>query len=361
MTPVSLQHAPITARGAPDDAGVRWRAAVGGVVAGARGGQQVVTRSDRHGTPRRVAGVGAVGAIWITNDRTHGPGTLRAEMLREYRGSYAKPSICELLLPADAAIVLLDPDADPLWPAVWRVARNAPSDGRCYVVPWPTGRGSWRQWMIAASRARAGLTAAVVDLATPGCDPWRWTHSPPPPGGLLPPNASPLERELARIAIGRIAALDVPLRSLHDPARCPAAWLPWLAWQRRVEPWDPTWSDDEMRAAIAGSAGAYRRHGTPAADRAALDRLGRPWRITERPGGRHHVVRVHVGTSAERAADPQLGARALAALDASRRASVHYESSAIDLQEIALAPTVGVGGPVLAPPVIEIDLVAAAA
>ncbi|MCD9124037.1 phage tail protein I, partial [Cupriavidus sp. UGS-1] len=47
---------------------------------------------------------------------------------------------------------------------------------------------------------------------------------------LLPPNATPLERNLATVGAEAIAGVPVPLRDLWNPATCPPALLPFLAW-----------------------------------------------------------------------------------------------------------------------------------
>ena len=351
LRPADLRDVPVAARGAADDAGVRWRSPVTSSINPGIS-TSMIPRRDFGDRPRAVAGIGDLGALWVRGDADP-PGQLRLEVMSAYRSGYPKDA-CDLRLPREAVVVLA-PDR-PATPAVWRVDRDAGGDLHCYALPWPGGpAGGWKTWS-AAARESGGVTALICDLAAAGCDPWAMRWTPPPPGGLLPPGASPLERELARVIVGRLGALDAPLRALHDPAACPPAWLPVLAWQRRVQPWDPAWPPARMREAIASSAADYRAHGTVAGDRAMIESLGQPYLMVERPDGRHHEVLVRMYSSAARAADPSLAAGIAAAMEPVRRASVVYTSEAIDPDMLALAPTVGRAAPIIVAPPQWMDL-----
>ncbi|MDV2469830.1 phage tail protein I [Acinetobacter chinensis] len=69
---------------------------------------------------------------------------------------------------------------------------------------------------------------------------------------LLPPNATKLERNVEKLG-EKISDLPVPFVDLHHIDRCPVSHLPWLAWQHRVEYWNPDWTADEKRNAISES------------------------------------------------------------------------------------------------------------
>jgi len=58
------------------------------------------------------------------------------------------------------------------------------------------------------------------------------------PPSVLPPNATPFERNLE--SAGWRLGDDGPagIRSLWNPQSIPAALLPWLAWALGVEAWD---------------------------------------------------------------------------------------------------------------------------
>jgi phage tail P2-like protein len=102
---------------------------------------------------------------------------------------------------------------------------------------------------------------------------------------LLPPNATTLERVLTQGATAQ--ALPVPIDTLWDPERCPAALLPWLAWTFRVEDWNAAWSEARKRAVIAEAITIHRLRGTVAAVRRALRIAGfGDARIVERWGAK---------------------------------------------------------------------------
>jgi phage tail P2-like protein len=90
---------------------------------------------------------------------------------------------------------------------------------------------------------------------------------------LLPPNATPQETAI-EAATARIAEVPVPNAALWNPATCPAALLPWLAWALSVDEWDGTWPEERQRAVIAASVAVHRRKGTRGAVVAALAAAG---------------------------------------------------------------------------------------
>jgi len=78
---------------------------------------------------------------------------------------------------------------------------------------------------------------------------------------LLPPGATPLEIALAG-GTARLSAVPIPLDALWDPAACPLAILPWLAWSLSVDSWDPAWPEATKRQAVADSIKLHRLKGT---------------------------------------------------------------------------------------------------
>jgi len=97
---------------------------------------------------------------------------------------------------------------------------------------------------------------------------------------LLPPNATTVERALAH-SLARLSALDPGCRQMWDPALCPPAHLPWLAWALSVDRWDSDWTDAQKRAACATSYRVHRHKGTVGAMRTALGALGYSIQVTE--------------------------------------------------------------------------------
>jgi phage tail P2-like protein len=101
---------------------------------------------------------------------------------------------------------------------------------------------------------------------------------------LLPPsNATPRERAHAdtdgRLDDRRVESATIT--TLKDPATCPAALLPYLAWERSVDVWDPAWPEATKRAVIAAAPDVHRHKGTVYAVKAVLGALQVDADVTE--------------------------------------------------------------------------------
>lgn len=88
---------------------------------------------------------------------------------------------------------------------------------------------------------------------------------------LLPSNSTPLERHLAD-ATHR--SMPVPIADLWRPQSCPTHLLPYLAWARSVDRWDPAWSDPAKRGVIASAFYVHQHKGTIGALRRVVEPLG---------------------------------------------------------------------------------------
>lgn len=99
---------------------------------------------------------------------------------------------------------------------------------------------------------------------------------------LLPPGSSALERRLAQACSG-ISDLNVPLRDLWNPWKCPEKFLPYLAWAFSVDSWDENWSEQEKRTVVSESFWLHQRKGTIAAIRHVVEKWVIPCR--SRSGG----------------------------------------------------------------------------
>ena len=97
---------------------------------------------------------------------------------------------------------------------------------------------------------------------------------------LLPPNALPPERAMA-LATARVGDVPVPISTLHDPATCPAALLPWLAWAESVDEWDSGWTEAQKRSVIAAARAVHERKGTAGALSLAMQALDLDLTVTE--------------------------------------------------------------------------------
>lgn len=91
---------------------------------------------------------------------------------------------------------------------------------------------------------------------------------------LLPPNATARERavEGADAAVGDLDVAQVT--RVRDPAEAPAAYLPYLAWERSVDVWDPAWPEATKRAVVEAAPEVHRHKGTVHAVEVALGALG---------------------------------------------------------------------------------------
>ncbi|EIY4978753.1 phage tail protein I [Klebsiella quasipneumoniae] len=97
---------------------------------------------------------------------------------------------------------------------------------------------------------------------------------------LLPPGSSALERRLAQACSG-ISDLNVPLRDLWNPWKCPAKFLPYLAWAFSVDRWEETWTETAKRQAVSDAFWIHQRKGTVAAVKRVIEGLGYSMTIDE--------------------------------------------------------------------------------
>ena len=97
---------------------------------------------------------------------------------------------------------------------------------------------------------------------------------------LMATGSSLLEQRAAA-ACASISDLSVPLRDLWDPWKCPATFLPYLAWAFSVDGWDESWNEQEKRTVISESFWLHQRKGTVAAIRHVVEKLGYSMSIEE--------------------------------------------------------------------------------
>ncbi|WP_455871629.1 phage tail protein I [Serratia proteamaculans] len=97
---------------------------------------------------------------------------------------------------------------------------------------------------------------------------------------VLPPGSSVLERRAAEAcSVGM--DLNVPLRDLWNPEKCPVKFLPYLAWAFSVDRWDEDWPEAEKRKAVSDAFYIHRRKGTVAAIRRVIENMGYSMSIAE--------------------------------------------------------------------------------
>lgn len=89
---------------------------------------------------------------------------------------------------------------------------------------------------------------------------------------LLPPNATELERKIAKV--GKEAFDLQSIRVIKDIDTVPAQFLPFIAWQRSVDYWDESWQESLKRSVIKNARDQHRIKGTTAAIKRALEPFG---------------------------------------------------------------------------------------
>lgn len=90
---------------------------------------------------------------------------------------------------------------------------------------------------------------------------------------LLPPNATELERRLEAV-MSNVDNIPVPLRDLWNPDTCPAALLPWLAWQLSIDAWKPYWPESVKRERVRRALEIQRHKGTVESVRSVVESFG---------------------------------------------------------------------------------------
>jgi len=116
---------------------------------------------------------------------------------------------------------------------------------------------------------------------------------------LLPQNSTFIERTLASTQ-QHLSELPVDTRYIRSPEHCPAALLPFLAWELSVDDWNPNWGVDVKRRVIANSIAVHRRKGTRGAVRRALEAIFGEGAFTIVEGanaGTYNGAKLHDGTS----------------------------------------------------------------
>src|SRR5574344_1255844 len=87
---------------------------------------------------------------------------------------------------------------------------------------------------------------------------------------ILPPNATPLLKDLEQSTASRFPLLYGGVRYLNNPDLCPDYLLPWLAWAVSVDVWSDDWESSQKRATIRQSIQVHKEKGTLGALKRAL-------------------------------------------------------------------------------------------
>lgn len=148
---------------------------------------------------------------------------------------------------------------------------------------------------------------------------------------MLPPAATPLMRAIEAVIADRYAALPTPHEDMQNPWKCPAKFLPWLAWSRRVPFWNDAWSEDRKRQAIDSSFDLNRLRGFVPGVLLGLEVIGLAgcrhieWH-EEQPEGTPGTFRVElpVGDNLGVALDASQQAEMIAVINRMKRRSQHF-------------------------------------
>lgn len=91
---------------------------------------------------------------------------------------------------------------------------------------------------------------------------------------ILPPNSSPLERNLAQVGSG-IEGVDVDvITRVTRVGSAPSEFLPYLAWEASVDRWSDDWSDSTKRKVIEDAFYVHKHKGTIASLRRVVESFG---------------------------------------------------------------------------------------
>ncbi|MGL5589080.1 MAG: phage tail protein I [Aeromonas veronii] len=128
---------------------------------------------------------------------------------------------------------------------------------------------------------------------------------------LLPYCSSELEKELDQ-ALSHIESVEIPIRDLWNPWKCPLVALPYLAWALKVDYWQASWEEKVKRQVVASALDIHRIRGTRPAVEMALESVDVRCEIVEwferpelgmKPG--HFQVTAYVSTDDNSRVDPQ--------------------------------------------------------
>lgn len=116
---------------------------------------------------------------------------------------------------------------------------------------------------------------------------------------LLPPNSTPFEHTFED-SFARISDVQTPARTFNNPLEATEVVLPWLAWERSVDDWEISWSEEQKRAVIKASYNVHCHKGTIGGLEAALGALGFTVRIQEwfnmQPPGEPYTFKIFIET-----------------------------------------------------------------
>lgn len=137
-------------------------------------------------------------------------------------------------------------------------------------------------------------------------------------------------RTLSQLTADELGALRQALPGLHvrDIDNCHPSFLPWLAWQWRVDVWDDAWPEAQKRAVVKDALLLFRYKGTPWAVKRALALTGYECTLTEwhemNPEGIRGTFRIDVLHHGTAPIDERLYRNVTRQVESNKRGSQHW-------------------------------------
>lgn len=137
-------------------------------------------------------------------------------------------------------------------------------------------------------------------------------------------------RTLSQLTADELGALRQVLPGLHvrDIDNCHPSFLPWLAWQWRVDVWDDAWPEAKKRAVVKEALLLFRFKGTPWAVKRALTLTGYECQLVEWhqmvPEGMRGTFRVDVQHQGGAPVDGRLYRDVAKQVESNKRGSQHW-------------------------------------
>ena len=120
---------------------------------------------------------------------------------------------------------------------------------------------------------------------------------------LLPPNATPLERNILDASSKHFETLSFPNQDLWNAKKCPLKLLDYLAWAIGVDSWNSGWSETEKRAVIKANFSVHSIKGTKQSLINALKPLNFSLKVVEwfeeLPQGNPYTFSVEISSSSK--------------------------------------------------------------
>ncbi|HDX8593513.1 TPA: phage tail protein I [Aeromonas dhakensis] len=137
-------------------------------------------------------------------------------------------------------------------------------------------------------------------------------------------------RTLSQLTTDELGALRQALPGLHvrDIDNCHPSFLPWLAWQWRVDVWDDAWPEAQKRAVVKDALLLFRYKGTAWAVKHALTLAGYSLDLVVwhemLPLGRRGTFRVDVPATNTRQLGPSFYEQVFSLVERNKRGSQHW-------------------------------------